>query len=73
MSGILSSMFLIVALYSVFLSASFLTTLLNLRKPTGVVSNFPISNLSTLLFILLRSVGTLFNYQYLIYQLELLK
>ena len=32
-----------------------------LLKSTGVVSNFPISNLSNLLFKLLKSLGTCFN------------
>ena len=71
-SGILSSIFLILALYSVFLTTSFFTTLLSLLKSTGVVSNFTISNLSTLLFELLKLVGTFLMYRYLIYQLQLL-
>ena len=44
-----------------FLTTSFFTTSLNLIKSTGVVSNFPISNLSTLLFKLFRLVGRFFN------------
>ena len=60
-SGILSSIFLILALYPVFLTTSFFTTLLSLLKSTGVVSNFAISQLSTLFFKLLKLVGTLFN------------
>ena len=44
--------------YSVFLATSFFNTLLSLLKSTGVVSNFPMSNLSALLFKLL---GTFFN------------
>ena len=35
--------------------------LLSLLKSSGVVSNFPISNLSTLLFNLVKLVGTFFN------------
>ena len=42
--GILSSIFLILALYSVLLTTSFFTTLLSLLKSSGVVFNFPISN-----------------------------
>ena len=49
MSAILSSIFLILALHSSFLTTSFFTTLHSLLKSAGVVSNFPISNLSTLL------------------------
>ena len=52
-SGILSSTFFILALYTTFLTTSFFTALLSLLKSTGVVSNFAISNLSTLLFKLL--------------------
>ena len=46
-SGILSSTFFIFALYSVFLTTSFLTTLFNLLKSTGTCTNLSISNLST--------------------------
>ena len=60
-SGILSSIFFILALYSVFLTIPFFTTLLSLLKSTGVVSNFPISNLSSLLFKQLKPLGTYFN------------
>ena len=60
-SGILSSIFLILALYSVFSATSFFTTLLTLFKSTRIVSNFTISNLSTLRFKLLKLVGPLFN------------
>ena len=59
-SGILSSIFLILALYSVFLTTSFLTTLLSLLKSTGTGSNLPVSNLSTLLFKLLKLFGKFF-------------
>ena len=55
------------ALYTSFLTTSVFTTLLSLLKSTGVVSNFPISNLSTLLFKFLKSVGIFSIYQYLIY------
>ena len=37
------------------------TALLSLFKSTEVVSNLPISNLSTLLFKLLKPLGTFFN------------
>ena len=47
--GILSSILLILALNLVFLTSSFFTTLLSLLKSTGVVSSFPMSNLSTVL------------------------
>ena len=46
-SGILSSTFFIFALYSVFLTTSFFTTLFNLLKSTGTCTNLSISNLST--------------------------
>ena len=49
---------MIVALYSSFLTTSFFTTF---TTSTGVVFNFPISNLSTLLFKLLELVDKLFN------------
>ena len=52
-SGILSSIYLILTLYSVFLTTSCFTILLSLIKSTGVVFNFPISDISTLLFKLL--------------------
>ena len=53
--------FLTNSLYSVFLKTSFFTTLLNLLKLTGVVPNFPMSNLSTLISKLLKPPGTYFN------------
>ena len=40
---------------------SFFTALLSLLKSTGVVSNFPIFALSTLLFKLLKALGTFFS------------
>ena len=60
-AGISSSIFLILALYSVFLTTSFLTKLLSLLKSTGAGANLLISNLSTLLFKLLKLVGKLLN------------
>ena len=48
-------------LYSVFLMGSCFTTLFSLLKSTGVVSHFPISNLSTLHFKLLKPLVTFFN------------
>ena len=60
-SSISSSIFFILALYSVFLRTSFLTTLLSLLKSVGTGANFSICNLSTLLFKLLKSFGKLFN------------
>ena len=66
-SDILSSIFLILALYVSFLTTSFFTSSLNLLKSTGAGTNLSSSNLSTLLFKLLNLVGTFSNYQYLIY------
>ena len=71
-SGMLPSRFLILALYSVFLTTSFFTTLLSLLNSTGVVSNFPISNLSTLVLNYLNYLVHFLVYQYLIYQPQLL-
>ena len=48
-SGILSSIFLIFALYSIFLTTSVFTTLLSSLKSTGAGANLSICNLSTLL------------------------
>ena len=60
-SGILSSIFFILALYTSFLTASFFTTSLSLLKPveTGIYST---SNFSTLLFKLLKLVETVFSF-----------
>ena len=44
-SGVLSSILFILALYSVFLTILFLTTLLNLLKSTGTSVSLSISNL----------------------------
>ena len=44
-SGVLSSILFILALYSVFLTTLFLTTLLNLLKSTGTGVSLSISNL----------------------------
>ena len=60
-SDISSSIFFILALCPVFLRTSFFTALLSLLKSTGVVSNFPISYLSTSFFKLFKLVGTVFN------------
>ena len=49
MSGILSSIFFILALYTSFLTTSFFTTLLSLLKSRGTSTNLSTSNLSTLL------------------------
>ena len=59
--GILSSILFILALYTSFLTASFFTTLLSLLKSTGIVSNFPLFNLSTLFFKLFKLLGKFFN------------
>ena len=61
-SGILSSIYLILTLYSVFLTTSCFTILLSLIKSTGVVSNFPISDISTLLFKLLSYYITWYTF-----------
>ena len=57
----LSSISLILALYRSCLRTSFFTALLSLLKSIEVVSNFPMSNLSTLLFKLFKPLGTLFK------------
>ena len=46
---------------SVFLTLSFFTLSLSLLKSTEVVSNLPISNVSTLLFKLLKPLGSFSN------------
>ena len=46
-SGILFSVFLILALYTSFLTTSFFTTSLSLLKSTGTGTNLSTSNLST--------------------------
>ena len=66
-SDILSSIFLILALYTSFLTTSVFTSSLNLLKSTGAGTNLSSSNLSTLLFKLFNLVRTFSNYQYLIY------
>ena len=69
-SGILSSIFFILALYTSFLISSFFTTSLSLLKSTGTGTNLSTSNLSTLIFKLFKPIGTIGKfliYQYLIY------
>ena len=61
MLDVWSSMLLISALYSVFLTTSLFTTLLSLPKSTGTDANFPISYLSPLLFKLLKLSRIVFN------------
>ena len=56
MPGIASSIFLILALYKSFLETSFFTSSLSLLKLTGTGTN-----LTTLLFKLLKLRGTFFN------------
>ena len=53
-SGILSSIFFILALYTSFLTTSFFTTSLSLIKSTGTGTYLSTFNLSTLLFKLLN-------------------
>ena len=60
-SGILSSICLILAFYTSFLTTSFFTTSFSLLKSTGTGTNLSISNLSTLLFKSLKLLGTFFN------------
>ena len=55
-SGILSSIFFILVLYTSFLTTSVFTTSLTLLKLTGTGANLSTSNLSTLLFKLLKLV-----------------
>ena len=59
--GILSSIFFILALNSVFLTISFLTTSLNLLKLVGTGANLSQSSLSYLVFNLLKLLGKLPN------------
>ena len=58
--GILSSVFLILAFYTSFLT-SFFTTSLNILKSTGTGTNLSTSSLSTLLFKMFRLVGRFFS------------
>ena len=60
-SGILSSIVVTLALYTSFLTTSFYTTSLSLRKSTGTVTNILASNLSSLLFKLLKLIGAFLN------------
>ena len=53
--------FLTNSICPLFLTTSFFTASLNLLKSTGAVSNFLISNLSTLLFKLLKPQVTFLN------------
>ena len=53
-------MFLNNSLYSMFLTTCFFTTSLSVFKSTGVVSNLPISNSSTLLFKLRKKLAAHF-------------
>ena len=59
--GILSSVFLILAFYTSFLTTSFFTTSLNILKSTGTGTNLSTSSLSTLLFKMFRLVGRFFS------------
>ena len=61
MSDILFSIFFILALYTSFLTKSFFTTSLSLLKSTRAGTDLSVCNLSTLLFKLLKLVGTFFN------------
>ena len=56
MSGILSSIFFTLELYTSFLTTSFFITSLNLLKSTGTSNNLSASNLSTLDFKLAKSI-----------------
>ena len=54
-------LFLILEIHSSFLTTSLFITLLSSLKSTWVVANFPIPNLSTLVFELLKSLRIVFN------------
>ena len=71
-SGDLSSVFFFLALCTSFLKTSFFTTLLSLLESTGTGTNLSTSNLSTLLFKLLKLVENFLIYQYLIYLHQIL-
>ena len=58
---VISSIFLILALYTSFLTTSCFTTSLSLLKSIETCTNLPTSNLSTLFFKLLKLVGSYFN------------
>ena len=60
-SGILSSIFLILALYTSFLTTLFFIKSLSSLKSTGTGTNLSTSNYSNLLFKLLKLLGTSFN------------
>ena len=60
-SSILASIFLVLPVYTSFSTTSFFTKSLSLLKSTGIGTNLSSSNLSTLLFKLLKLVGTFFN------------
>ena len=60
-SGILSSIFITLALYTSFLTTSFFTASLSLLKSTGTGTNLSTFNLSTLLFKFLKLIGTFFS------------
>ena len=60
-SGVLSWLFLILALYTSFVTTLFFTTSLSLLKATGRGTNLSISNSSTLIFKLLKPLATFFN------------
>ena len=60
-SDILSSIFIILALYTSFLKTSFFTAWLSLHKSTGTGTYLSTSNLSTLLFKLLKIIRTVFS------------
>ena len=65
-SGILPSIFLILALYTSFLTTSFFTALLRLLKSTGTGANLSISNLSDYFFNCLNHLVIFLIYQHLI-------
>ena len=57
-SSILSSISLILVLYTPFLTTTFFATPISLLKSTGTDNNLSTSNLSTLLFKLFKTAGT---------------
>ena len=71
-SGILSSIFFILTLYTSFLTTSIFTTSLSLLKSTGTGTYLLTSDLSTLIFKLFETVGLFSIYQYLIHLHQIL-
>ena len=60
-SDVLSSIFLIIAFYTSFLTTSFFITSLSLFKSTEIGTNLSTSKLSRLLYKLFKLIGTFYN------------